>query len=212
MGAPARVADAGRRQEVSLIPSQRRAGDRPVARVGSRSPQGRLGGCSPRPDCWNRCANSCARRRRAAILLMIAAAVALLVANSPLWEAWDALWHTQVGVVAGCPPVVDVAGALGERRPDGRVLPGGRPGDQARAAHGRAAGASHGPAAHRGGRGWCDRARAHLHRHQRRRPGCLRMGHPDGHGHRLCPGRAGHRRVARAGLAQGIPDHPGHRG
>ncbi len=35
------------------------------------------------------------------ILLMIAAAVALVVANSPLWEAWDALWHTHVGVIVG---------------------------------------------------------------------------------------------------------------
>jgi NhaA family Na+:H+ antiporter len=35
------------------------------------------------------------------ILLMVAAAVALLVANSPAWEAWDALWHTDVGIVVG---------------------------------------------------------------------------------------------------------------
>ena len=32
---------------------------------------------------------------------MIAAAVALVIANSPLWEAWEALWHTHVGVVVG---------------------------------------------------------------------------------------------------------------
>ena len=35
------------------------------------------------------------------ILLMIAAAVAMIVANSPAWEAWDAMWHTEVGVVVG---------------------------------------------------------------------------------------------------------------
>ena len=35
------------------------------------------------------------------ILLMIAAAVALVVANSPRGDAWDALWHTSLGVVVG---------------------------------------------------------------------------------------------------------------
>ena len=35
------------------------------------------------------------------ILLMLAAAVALVIANSPAWESWDALWHTDVGVVVG---------------------------------------------------------------------------------------------------------------
>ncbi len=35
------------------------------------------------------------------ILLMAAAAAALVVANSPLWESWDALWHTHVGVLVG---------------------------------------------------------------------------------------------------------------
>ncbi|MCY7417873.1 MAG: Na+/H+ antiporter NhaA [Chloroflexi bacterium] len=42
-------------------------------------------------------------RREAAggILLMIAAAAALIVANSPLGDAWDAMWHTYLGVVVG---------------------------------------------------------------------------------------------------------------
>ena len=35
------------------------------------------------------------------ILLMIAAAVALVLANSPVWEAWDELWHTQLGFIVG---------------------------------------------------------------------------------------------------------------
>ena len=35
------------------------------------------------------------------ILLMIAATVALIVANSPLGDAWDELWHTSVGIVVG---------------------------------------------------------------------------------------------------------------
>ncbi len=42
-------------------------------------------------------------------------------------------------------------------------------------------------------------------------PGASGLGHPDGHRHRFRPGRAGHRRVAGARLAQGVPDHPGHR-
>jgi NhaA family Na+:H+ antiporter len=35
------------------------------------------------------------------ILLMAAAAVALIVANSPLGDAWDAMWHTSLGVIVG---------------------------------------------------------------------------------------------------------------
>ncbi len=35
------------------------------------------------------------------ILLMIAAAVAMVIANSPAWEAWDAFWHSELGVILG---------------------------------------------------------------------------------------------------------------
>ena len=35
------------------------------------------------------------------IVLMAAAAVALVIANSPWWAAWDDLWHTQLGVIVG---------------------------------------------------------------------------------------------------------------
>ncbi len=35
------------------------------------------------------------------ILLMLAAAIAMLIANSPMGDAWDDLWHTFVGIVLG---------------------------------------------------------------------------------------------------------------
>lgn len=35
------------------------------------------------------------------ILLMLAAAIAMLIANSPMGDAWDDLWHTYVGIVLG---------------------------------------------------------------------------------------------------------------
>ncbi len=35
------------------------------------------------------------------ILLMVAAATAMVIANSPAWAAWDAMWHTEVGLIVG---------------------------------------------------------------------------------------------------------------
>ena len=72
------------------------------------------------------------------LVLVVAALLALLASNSPLDWLYDGFLDTPVGVRVGPLAHRQAAAAVDQRRPDGDLLLPGRPGDQARAAAGRA--------------------------------------------------------------------------
>ena len=101
---------------------------------------------------------------------------------------------------------------LGQRRPDGPVLPRDRPRDQARGPGRRARLRAAGGPPRGGRRRWRPGARADLR--PPRRPGLAgdaRLGRADGHRHRVRPGRARAHGALGAARAADLPHRPRHR-
>ena len=133
------------------------------------------------------------------------AAVAALVWANVSASSYDDVWSTVFTIGTADHHLALDAARVGQRRADGGLLLRRRPRDQARARRGRAAR----PAARRaaGDRRARrdDRARARLRRVQPRRRGRRRLGHPDGHRHRVRGRRAQPARQPRAVAAEAVP-------
>ena len=108
------------------------------------------------------------------LVLLAAAVLALVLHNSPLDWLYDGLLETPVVVHGGRARDRQAAAAVDQRRPDGGLLPPGRPGDQARDPRGRTVEPAAGRAAGRRRARRHGRAGADLRRHQlgRRRWRC----------------------------------------
>ncbi len=101
--------------------------------------------------------------------------------------------------------------SLGQRRTDGGLLLRCRTRDQARVSRRRTGRAAQGDAADRSRRRGHGGAGADLRRLQCRRRRCPRLGHPDGHRHRLRARGAGGPRLAHPRGIEGLPGRAGDR-
>ena len=132
-----------------------------------------------------------------AVVLLGAALAALLWANSPWPESYEDVWTTDLSIRIGDDGHLPGSAPLGERGPDDVLLPGARPGGQARVRRrGAARAAAHHAPDRRGDRRH-GAARPDLPGVQRRRLRRRRLGRRDVDRHRLRARRARARRAGR---------------